>query len=186
MKDLKIALLSSVITAILFIALGLVPFLTDTFFSRFKVLAQTVPWTLERDSADADKLKIYKGDKSKSPLIVDPNGPVNVTGKLNAVDAQVNKLYLGNKWMLSGVGDAHSNDSWLRLFNTGNTGYYGGIAMDNLWVNKNFYVGGVCFRPRDLYRCLKSADHLTWVDNASECTAAGYSVQGSMKILAQC
>jgi hypothetical protein len=42
-------------------------------------------------------------------------------------------LQLGNKWRLSAIGDAHGNDDWLRLFDIGNNGYYGGLAAGRLW-----------------------------------------------------
>lgn len=45
----------------------------------------------------------------------------------------VNALRLGNKFRMSGVGDAHGNDSWLRLFDVGGGGYYGGLAAGSLW-----------------------------------------------------
>lgn len=44
------------------------------------------------------------------------------------------KLQLWDKWLMSGVGDAHGNDDWLRLFNANGTDYRGGIAMGILWV----------------------------------------------------
>jgi hypothetical protein len=52
----------------------------------------------------------------------------NLTGNLNA-----NRIKLGDKWTLSGVGDKHGNDDWLRLFNKDGTGYYGGLAAGRLW-----------------------------------------------------
>jgi hypothetical protein len=54
------------------------------------------------------------------------------------------KFKIGDKWTLSGVGDAHGNDDWLRLFGTDEKGYYGGLAANNLWsqnlwFNQNQY-----------------------------------------------
>jgi hypothetical protein len=46
---------------------------------------------------------------------------------------KTNILHIGGKWRLSGVGDAHANDGWLRLFNQANTDYYGGFAAGSLW-----------------------------------------------------
>jgi hypothetical protein len=46
---------------------------------------------------------------------------------------KIPKLQLGNKWLLSGEGDAHANDDWLRLFNIHNTDYFGGFAAGRLW-----------------------------------------------------
>ena len=39
------------------------------------------------------------------------------------------KIKIGNKWLISGVGDAYTNDDWLRLFKAdGSNGYHGGFA----------------------------------------------------------
>ena len=62
------------------------------------------------------------------------------TGGLN-----ITKLQLGDKWLLSGVGDIHGNDDWLRLFNSSGNDYYGGFATNRLWVKNDAYfavVGG--------------------------------------------
>lgn len=53
--------------------------------------------------------------------------------QLFARDYSADRLYLGKKWSLSGVGDKHADDSWLRLFNTNGTDYYGGFAAGKLW-----------------------------------------------------
>lgn len=49
-------------------------------------------------------------------------------------------------------------------------------------------VNGICFEPRVLVRCNLefNSDHLTWVNNQSECTNAGGVVENTMYILAQC
>jgi hypothetical protein len=47
---------------------------------------------------------------------------------------KTDKLQLGNKWLLSGVGDAEANDDWLRLKNANAPrDYYGGFAALRLW-----------------------------------------------------
>ena len=61
-------------------------------------------------------------------MSVDTKGKVTVTGI-----TQTQKLQLGNKWLLSGEGDAHADDDWLRLFNTQGTGYFGGFAAEKLY-----------------------------------------------------
>lgn len=43
------------------------------------------------------------------------------------------KLQLGNKFSLSGVGDGHNNDDWLRVMNKDGGDYYGGVAAGRLW-----------------------------------------------------
>jgi hypothetical protein len=62
---------------------------------------------------------------------------VNVTGNLKG-----DKLQLGDKFLLSGVGDAHGNDSWLRFFDKDGKDYYGGVATANLWSRDNSYLNG--------------------------------------------
>jgi len=47
---------------------------------------------------------------------------------------KTNKLQLGNKFLLSGVGDAHANDDWLRMFDKDGKGYNGGFAAGRLWT----------------------------------------------------
>ena len=49
-------------------------------------------------------------------------------------------LNLGKKWKLSGVGDAHGNDDWLRLFGSDGKGYYGGFATSKLWVGDETHI----------------------------------------------
>jgi hypothetical protein len=85
----------------------------------------------------------YFGTTSNHPLVlrtndldrvvVDTNGDLTVTGI-----TKTKKLQLGNKWLLSGEGDAHANDDWLRLFNIQGTGYFGGFAAGRLWS-----IGGI-------------------------------------------
>jgi hypothetical protein len=80
----------------------------------------------------------YFGTTSNHPLVlrtndldrvaVDTNGDLTVTGI-----TKTKKLQLGNKWLVSGVGDAHANDDWLRLFNIQGTGYFGGFAAGKLY-----------------------------------------------------
>jgi hypothetical protein len=51
------------------------------------------------------------------------------------------RLRLGDKWQLSGVGDAHGNDEWLRIFNTAGNDYFGGIAAGKLWTSSGTLAG---------------------------------------------
>jgi hypothetical protein len=60
------------------------------------------------------------------------NGLLQVIGDTRLITP---RLQLGAKWLLSGVGDAHApNDTWLRLFDINNTGYFGGFATGRLWA----------------------------------------------------
>lgn len=69
------------------------------------------------------------------------NGGVNAFFN-SAGDSKFNTVTLGNKFRFSGVGDAHANDDWLRMFNAEGKDYRGGIAMANLWVRDNSYLNG--------------------------------------------
>lgn len=57
-------------------------------------------------------------------------------------DGQIkgNKMLLGDKWLLSGVGDAQANDGWLRFMDKDGKDYYGGIATANTWTRDNSYM----------------------------------------------
>jgi uncharacterized protein (UPF0333 family) len=55
--------------------------------------------------------------------------------------SKVNKLQLGNKWLLSGTGDGIDNDSWLRLMNKTGSDYYGGFAAGEVWTSKGVLAG---------------------------------------------
>lgn len=65
---------------------------------------------------------------------------VNIMGGMTVKDiAKVDKLRLGDKFLLSAIGDAHANDDWLRMFDKDGKGYSGGIAMGKLWVGGPAY-----------------------------------------------
>lgn len=49
-------------------------------------------------------------------------------------------INLGKKFRLSGVGDGHANDDWLRVMNESGKDYYGGIAMNKLWVGNESWM----------------------------------------------
>jgi hypothetical protein len=53
------------------------------------------------------------------------------------------KVKVGDKWTMSGVGDAHGTDDWLRLFGTDEKGYYGGFAAGRLWTPELHLAGQV-------------------------------------------
>ncbi len=106
------------------------------------------------------------------------NGNLDVTGNIKAPSIEIE-----SRWKLGS--DPHADD-WLRLYNVnGNNAYRGGFAANMLWAGAQIYVGNICFKPRALIRCYIGGDHMTWVDNAGECTGAGYSVEGTIKILAE-
>ncbi len=55
---------------------------------------------------------------------------------------KADKVQLGDKFMLSGVGDAHANDDWLRMFDKDGKDYHGGIAMRRLWTRDEAHLNG--------------------------------------------
>lgn len=73
-----------------------------------------------------------------------PRGPPGAAGaagggsSANNTKVTTQKLQLGNKFLMSGVGDAHANDDWLRMFDKDGKGYYGGFAAGRLWT-PSFY-----------------------------------------------
>jgi len=73
------------------------------------------------------------------------NNDATVAGKVKA-----SRVQLGNKFLLSGVGDGHANDDWLRMMNKDGTDYYGGFATGRLWTPSVYSHGsGVVFPTND-------------------------------------
>ncbi|MDM8561228.1 tail fiber domain-containing protein [Candidatus Parabeggiatoa sp. HSG14] len=66
-----------------------------------------------------------------------PKAKLDVSGT-----TKTKKLQLGEKWLLSGVGDGHKNDDWLRLMNTSGTNYHGGLAAGKLYTTQGGTVQG--------------------------------------------
>ena len=62
------------------------------------------------------------------------------TGNFKKVNTDV--LHLGNKFRLSGVGDSHANDDWMRLLGKDNKNYKGGVAVGKLWVGGVSHLNG--------------------------------------------
>jgi hypothetical protein len=74
-----------------------------------------------------------------------PSDAKTITGKADLnLDgkATVKQLQLGDKFSLSGVGDAHGNDDWLRLFNKEGKDYHGGIAAGKGWFRDAVHLNG--------------------------------------------
>lgn len=74
-----------------------------------------------------------------------PTGPQGAAGKDFNTETlypkmKTNKLHLGDKFVISGSGDMHANDSWLRLMNGAQSGYGGGVAANDLWANSTVYA----------------------------------------------
>jgi len=72
----------------------------------------------------------------------EPDGTLVVNKMLVNGTTKTNSISLGDKWTLSGVGDAHANDDWLRFLGNDGKDYYGGIAAGRLWSGGPVYVNG--------------------------------------------
>jgi len=66
----------------------------------------------------------------------------DLNNKLNTKNIKTGVLQLGDKFTMSGVGDAHGNDDWLRVFDKSGADYYGGIATKKIWTRDNAYLNG--------------------------------------------
>ena len=85
----------------------------------------------------------------------------------------VNKLKLGNKWTMSGVGDAHGNDDWLRLFGNNEGGYYGGFAAGRLWTGQGYLAGS----DRKMKENIKKVDKKDMLDKVSKLNGYLYNLK---------
>ena len=87
---------------------------------------QLIIGTTDRSNLRLGKTADYSWIQSHGgkPLRINPLGN----------DVYFNKIKLGDKFTMSGVGDRHGNDGWLRLFGTDESGYWGGLAAGSLWT----------------------------------------------------
>jgi hypothetical protein len=68
-------------------------------------------------------------------IAISPNEAIqNLASMYNNEKLVTSKLQLGTKWLLSGIGDVHGNDEWLRFFGKDGNGFYGGIATGKIWL----------------------------------------------------
>jgi hypothetical protein len=89
--------------------------------------------------------KIAIGDENTKNILLGGEDTKIRMGKLDRVSASefdTDVLKIGKKWRLSGVGDAHGNDDWLRFFDKNGGEYYGGIAVGKLWNGGATYLNG--------------------------------------------
>lgn len=174
------------IVLIIFLIIFIIKLITVESFENLEHL------TLQSDEAIQNLASLYNKDKltiGNLNVTGDISGNIPVLTSANANIANLNattgtvtnlktdKLMLGNKWLLSGVGDGYTNDDWLRFLKTdGSSGYYGGIATGKLWVQadingKNTFNGDVggalntlndkannLERARDNVRCIDGYD----------------------------
>ena len=72
--------------------------------------------------------------------IRDTDGKIRFHFDTNTGTLKTQKLRLGDKWLLSGDGDAEANDDWLRLKNAKKPrDYYGGFAASKFWTSRGQY-----------------------------------------------
>lgn len=94
---------------------------------------------------EAEGGKIAIGDENTKSIVLGSDDTKIRLGKIDRISAsefESDVLKLGKKWRLSGVGDAHGNDDWLRFFDGNNNGYYGGIAVGKLWNGGETWLNG--------------------------------------------
>ena len=65
-----------------------------------------------------------------------------LSDQLTTKNVKSGKYQLGDKWVISGVGDPQGNDDWLRLMGKDGKDYYGGVAMGKIWTRDNAYLNG--------------------------------------------
>lgn len=128
--------------------LVLVSFLLLTLVTtNFKVFAQTTgSWTIEKDAADANKLKFYQGDKTKSPLILNQiSGFVGINKAAPATALDIN----GSGRSTSGfVATGYNATGWsgagAEVGMVNNTAYFTGYNRSAGYI-PTYFRGGTVF-----------------------------------------
>lgn len=107
-------------------------------YRRLKIVSDTYWAGIElvaREAANAHPhIDFTHGDLDSPNFGVRLYSPANGLLEVSGGNLKVPKLQLGNKWLLSGEGDAHANDGWLRMMNYQGTDYWGGLATGTLWL----------------------------------------------------
>ena len=95
---------------------------------------------------DGDWLRISgtpaNGTAMYNSVSIGDGGGLNVGqwAKVEAGRTKTQKLQLGEKWLLSGVGDGQANDAWLRLTGLDGKTYYGGLAADTMYTTNGKFA----------------------------------------------
>lgn len=79
-------------------------------------------------------------------------GNTYVSGNLYLPYTKADVIQLGDKFLLSGVGDGHANDGWLRMLNKENKQFYGGFAANELYTATGNINGRNIFAELDALR----------------------------------
>eukprot|EP00742_Colponemidia_sp_Colp-10_P011414 GILJ01012676.1.p1 GENE.GILJ01012676.1~~GILJ01012676.1.p1 ORF type:complete len:298 (-),score=44.55 GILJ01012676.1:27-920(-) len=67
-----------------------------------------------------------------------------MVNKMNVLkEARMAQLQLGDKFRLSGVGDGHGDDQYLRIMDASGKSLHGGLAARELWIKSNARVGSL-------------------------------------------
>ena len=102
--------------------------------------AKLVPGTIPASqwvSGAASSLSYTGGNSGKVGIgTATPTQLLDVAGV-----TKTQRLRLGDKWLLSGVGDPAANDEWLRLLNVNGPDHYGGFAAGKLWTSSGSLSG---------------------------------------------
>jgi hypothetical protein len=59
-----------------------------------------------------------------------------------ASSAKVNKIEIGDKYLLSGIAGPNGEDNWIKFLNKEGNDYTGGLALGNLWTRDNAFLNG--------------------------------------------
>jgi hypothetical protein len=115
---------------------------------------------------DLNSCQISAGVHDKDAMCIIGLGTPNTKRKVKVWDnldvseyTKSSKYRIGDKWVISGIGDAHQKeDDWLRLFGSDEKGYYGGLAAGKLYSDGNIHIrntnslciGGTCINENHL------------------------------------
>lgn len=136
---------------------------------NLKINNQGIMFGGKNKDKEINSCQIIAGVHDDNALCIVGMGTVGQKRKVKVWDnlevteyTKSNKYRIGDRWVLSGVGDAHGNDDWLRLFGSDEKGYHGGLAAGKLWsggkieavgdisTGGRICIGGTCINENHL------------------------------------